>query len=96
MLLSLPVPICMGNHFLSISTHTRGRHLTQPGANSNLQCPHTGKEAEVPFRALVVSWICLFTARTRLLHNVIPADFPVLPSRSNQRAASGEHLAEGG
>lgn len=76
---SLPLPICTGNQFLSISTHTRGRHLTQPGANSNLQCPHTGKEAEVPFRALVVSWICLFTARTRLLHNVIPADFPVLP-----------------
>lgn len=76
---SLPVPICMGNQFLSISTHTRGRHLTQPGAKSNLQCPHTGKGAEVPFRALMVSWICLFTARTGLLHNAIPADFQLLP-----------------
>lgn len=76
---SLPMPICMGNQFLSISTHTRGRHLTQPGANSNLPCSHTGEEAEVPFRALVVSCICLFTARTQLLHNAIPADFPVLP-----------------
>lgn len=76
---SLPMPICMGNQFLSISTHIQGRHLTQPGAKSNLPCAHTGKEAEVPFRALLASCICLFTTRTGLLHNVIPTDFLVLP-----------------
>lgn len=81
-----------GNQSLSISTHTRGRHLTQPGAKSTLLCPHTGKEAEVPFRALLVSWMCLFTTRTRLLHNAIPADFPVPAAMG----AFGEHLAQGG